>query len=251
VKQEKNIYFLSDLHLGLGGHDKSLVREKLVVKFLNEIKDKTAELYLVGDIFDFWHEYKRVVPRGFTRFIGKIAEFTDSGIPVYFFTGNHDIWIYDYLPKETGIKLFRKPETKEIYGKNFYIAHGDGLGPYDKKYNLLKSIFTNKVLQWLFARLHPNFALSFGLKWSHHNRESYTDEQIQFKGEDKEWLFLYAKDYLTKNPDINYFVFGHRHIPLKISLNDKSTFINLGDWITNFSYGVFDGKEFKVLKYKQ
>ena len=251
MKQEKNIYFLSDLHLGLGGHDKSLVREKLVVKFLNEIKDKTAELYLVGDIFDFWHEYKRVVPRGFTRFIGKIAEFTDSGIPVYFFTGNHDIWIYDYLPKETGIKLFRKPETKEIYGKKFYIAHGDGLGPYDKKYNLLKSIFTNKVLQWLFARLHPNFALSFGLKWSHHNRESYTDEQIQFKGEDKEWLFLYAKDYLTKNPDIDYFVFGHRHIPLKISLNDKSTFINLGDWITNFSYGVFDGKEFKVLKYKQ
>ena len=249
MKQEKNIYFLSDLHLGLGGHKNSIVREKRVVKFLDEIKDKTAELYLVGDIFDFWHEYKRVVPRGFTRFLGKISEFTDSGIPVYFFTGNHDIWAYNYLPQETGVKLFRKPEIKEIYGKKFYIAHGDGLGPYDKKYKFLKAIFTNKFLQWMFARLHPNFALSFGLAWSHKNRNSYKQEDIEFKGKDKEWLVLYSKNYLTKNPDIDYFVFGHRHVPLKISLNNKSTFINLGDWIINFSYGVFDGENFEVLKY--
>jgi len=249
VKQEKNIYFLSDLHLGLGGYDNSIIREKRLVKFLNEIIDKTSALYLVGDVFDFWHEYKRVVPRGFTRFLGKIAEFTDQGIPVYFFTGNHDIWIYDYLPKELGVTLFREPQIKEILGKTFYIAHGDGLGPYDKKYKLLKSIFTNKFLQWMFARLHPNFALSFGLKWSHHNRNSYKPEEIEFKGEDKEWLILYAKDYLTKNKNIDYFVFGHRHIPLKIQIDKKTTFINLGDWINNFTYGVFDGENFEVLKY--
>ncbi len=250
MQNKKNIYFLSDLHLGLGGHDKSIVREKKLIKFLDEIKNKTQALYLVGDIFDFWHEYKRVVPRGFTRFLGKIAEFTDNGIPVYFFTGNHDIWAYNYLPQEIGVKIFRKPQIIKINDKTFYIAHGDGLGPYDKKYKFLKSIFTNKFLQWMFARLHPNFALSFGLKWSHHNRESYTPDKIKFKGEDKEWLILYAKNYIQKNKNIDYFVFGHRHIPLKISLNKKTTFINLGDWINNFTYGVFDGKDFKVIKYE-
>lgn len=247
---EKNIYFISDLHLGLPNHKDSLVRERIIVKFLNQIKDSTKELYLLGDVFDFWHEYKRVVPRGFTRFLAKIAEFTDDGIPVHFFTGNHDIWAYNYLPQEIGVKIYRKPLVKEIYGKNFYLAHGDGLGPYDKKYKFLKSIFTNKVLQWMFARIHPNLALAFGLSWSLSNRSSYKPEQIEYKGEDKEWLILYSKDYLKSNNDIDFFVYGHRHFPLQISLNEKTQFINLGDWINNFTYGVFNGESFELKKFQ-
>lgn len=247
---EKNIYFISDLHLGLPNHKDSLVRERIIVKFLNQIKDSTKELYLLGDVFDFWHEYKRVVPRGFTRFLAKIAEFTDDGIPVHFFTGNHDIWAYNYLPQEIGVKIYRKPLVKEIYGKNFYLAHGDGLGPYDRKYKFLKSIFTNKVLQWMFARIHPNLALTFGLSWSLSNRSSYKPEQIEYKGEDKEWLILYSKDYLKSNNDIDFFVYGHRHFPLQISLNEKTQFINLGDWINNFTYGVFNGESFELKKFQ-
>ncbi|MCK4664945.1 MAG: UDP-2,3-diacylglucosamine diphosphatase [Bacteroidales bacterium] len=248
MTDKKNIYFASDAHLGLPNYQKSLFREKLLVKWLDEIKNDAKEIYLLGDMFDFWYEYKQVVPRGFTRFLGKIAEIVDSGIPVHLFTGNHDIWIFDYLPTETGVILHRKPIVKTLNGKKFYLAHGDGLGPYDKGYKLLKKIFTNPVLQWLFSRLHPNFAIGLGHLWSNNSRFAKGLKAEKYKGDDKEWLYLYAKSLLKKE-HFDYFVFGHRHILVERQIGSKSRFINLGDWITNFSYGVFDGENFELKKY--
>lgn len=245
MKQEKKIYFISDVHLGLPDYERSLVREKKLVAWLSEIKESTKELYLMGDIFDFWIDYKRVAPRGYTRFLAKIAEFTDSGIPVHFFTGNHDIWAYDYLPQEIGVTIHRKPVEKEILGKRFYLAHGDGLGNFDKGFKILKSIFTNKVLQWFFARLHPNLALAIGNGWSRKNRYIEEQKNLEFLGEDKEWLVIFSKS-LLKTKDLDYLVFGHRHIPVKLEIKKNTYFINLGDWINNFTYGVFDGENFEV-----
>ncbi|MCK4630639.1 MAG: UDP-2,3-diacylglucosamine diphosphatase, partial [Bacteroidales bacterium] len=234
------IYFASDFHLGFPSYEKSLEREKKVVSWLDSIRSNAREIYLLGDIFDYWFEYKKVVPRGFTRFLGKISEITDSGIPVHFFTGNHDIWVFDYLPRETGIILHREPVIKEFNGLKFYLGHGDGLGPGDRNYKLLKKIFTCNILQWLFARLHPNFSVWFAHKWSHSSRFSKVNDP--FKGEDKESLTIYAKEML-KTQFFDYFIFGHRHITLNHQLTDKSRFIHPGDWIDNFSYAVFDGEK--------
>ena len=247
--KNKKIYFASDAHLGLPTYEKSLEREKLFVKWLDEIKKDAQEIYLLGDIFDFWFEYKKVIPRGFTRFLGKISEITDSGIAVYFFTGNHDIWITDYLPKETGVVLHREPVTKIISGKKFFLAHGDGLGPGDKGYKKLKKIFTNPVLRWLFSRLHPNAAITIGHKWSNSRRELKGLVVENFKGVDKENLVIYAKEKL-KHEHFDYMIFGHRHIPIDVQLNDNCQFINLGDWITNFTYAVFDGDKLELKKFK-
>ena len=250
LENNKKIYFASDVHLGLSSFEESLKREKLFVKWLDEIKETAHEIFLVGDIFDFWFEYKKVVPRGFSRFLGKISEITDSGIPVHFFTGNHDIWIFDYLPKETGVIVHREPFTFEINSKKFYVAHGDGLGTYDKNFKRLKMIFTSRPLQWLFARLHPNAAIGFGQAWSNYNRTHEKPDTYQFKGEDKEWLILFAKEIL-KTEHFDYFIFGHRHIPLNIKLSDNSTFINLGDWIVNFTFAEFDGDNISLKKYSK
>ena len=245
--RNKKIYFASDLHLGLHSYDKSLKREKLFVQWLDEIKKDAKEIYLVGDVFNFWFEYRKVVPRGFTRFLGKVSEITDGGIPVHFFTGNHDIWAFDYLPEETGVILHRKPFLKEFNGLKFFIAHGDGLGPGNKNYKIIKKMYTNPLFQWLFARLHPNFAISI----AHYCvRKSRYDIAEQFKGEDKEWLILFAKKKLEREY-FDYFIFGHRHIPFDIKLNKKSRLINLGDWINNFSYAAFDGKDLKLKTYNK
>ncbi len=242
----KKIYFASDVHLGAPSIKNHREHENLFVSWLNHIKPTTAELYLMGDIFDFWFEYKHVVPRGFTRVLGKIAEFTDSGIPVHYFTGNHDLWVFDYLPQETGVILHREPVIKNFNGKQFYLAHGDGLGPYDKSYNRLKKIFTNKTLQWLFARLHPNLAFGIAKGWSKQSRlKNESSEGSRFLGADNEWLMLYANDVLQKE-NIDFFIFGHRHIDLHTAINDKTQFIYLGDWVKKFTYGVWDGKEFKL-----
>lgn len=242
----KKIYFVSDLHLGLPNFEKSIIREKLVVKWLDSIKNEVEELYLLGDIFDFWHEWKRVVPAGFTRFLGKIAEFTDAGIPVHFFTGNHDIWTYHYLEQEIGVKIYRNPEEKIIKTKKFYLAHGDGLGPYDKFYKLLKIIFTNKFLQFFFKGLHPNFAIFLAHSWSQ-SRDGYK-KNPKFHNE-KEWLIIHSREILKKK-NIDYFVYGHRHIPLKYKLNEKSYYICLGDWIKNFTYAEFDGNDINIKKFQ-
>jgi UDP-2,3-diacylglucosamine hydrolase len=242
----KKIYFASDFHLGLPRFEKSVIRERLIVKWLDSIKNDAEEIYLLGDIFDFWHEWKRVVPAGFTRFLGKIAEITDSGIPVHFFTGNHDIWTYHYLEQELGVKVYREPVEKVILGKKFYLAHGDGLGPYDRYFKFLKKIFNGNFFQWIFAKFHPDFAIYIAHNWSH-SRDGEKKNPV-FKGEE-EWLILHSREIL-KTKEFDYFVYGHRHIPLKYQLNDKTHYVCLGDWIKNFTYAEFDGNELNVLKFQ-
>ena len=226
----------------------SMEREKLVVKWLDEVYGEASEIYLLGDIFDYWFEYKKVVPRGFTRFLGKIAEITDAGVTVNLFTGNHDVWAFDYLPREVGVNVYRDPITREYGGMKFLIAHGDGLGPGQMGYKILKGIFTSKIMQWLFARLHPNFATGLAHRWS---KKSRSDKGVttEWLGEDKESLVRFAHEKL-KEEHFDYFVFGHRHLPLVLDLNEKSKLFYLGDWIENFTYAVFDGKTLELKHYK-
>lgn len=242
--KNKKIYFASDFHLGAPNKTISKEREQKLIKWLDSIKPDCEELYLVGDIFDFWHEWKHVVPKGFVRFMAKICEFTDDGIPVYYFTGNHDIWAYNYLSDELGVEIIRKPIKKKIGDKTFYIAHGDGLGNFDYSFKILKKIFTNKILQWMFARIHPNASMSFGKGWSE-SRKSYYRKPT-FYGE-KEWLIQYSKSIL-KTDDIDYFIYGHRHIPKVFDINEKAKYINLGDWLTNYTYAVYDYDKLELKK---
>jgi len=242
----KKVFFASDTHFGFPDFDKSLKREILFVKWLDEIKEEAKELYLLGDIFDFWFEYKRVVPRGYSRLLGKLSEFNDSGIPVHFFTGNHDIWVFDYLSSETGVIIHRNPLEIKISGKKFFLAHGDGLGPFDKKFKVLKRIFTNKLAQSLFKILHPDAGIYIAHKWSHKSR--YSHSKVKFLGSDREWLVLFAKSLLKKQK-FDYMIFGHRHFPHEFEIQNNCRFINLGDWISHFTYGVFDGTHFQLKSY--
>ena len=187
------------------------------------------------------------MPRGFTRFLGKLAEFTDRGKPVHFFTGNHDVWVFDYLPKEIGVKVYRKPIIREIDGKKFFIGHGDGLGSGDVGYKLLKGIFTNKVLQWLFARLHPNGAVGFAHRWSKYSRYS-KGFAADDDNPDNEHLVSFIKEHETKE-HCDYYLFGHRHFPVSHAVNN-AVYVNLGDWLTHFSYAFWDGKEIHLSKFK-
>lgn len=250
MSDNKKIYFASDFHLGIPNAEKSLEREKKIVRWLDICKKDADEIFLLGDIFDFWFEYKTVIPRGYTRLLGKISEITDSGIPVHVFTGNHDMWIFDYLPKETGVQLYREPITREWNGKKYYIGHGDGLGPGDHGYKFIKKVFSNKICQWLFARFHPNFGIGMANFWSRTSRKSHYENDQVFLGEDKEWLAIYSKEILEKE-FYDYFVFGHRHIPLNIDLGKNSRYINLGDWISHFTYGVVDGGEMVIKKFEE
>lgn len=248
LPEGKKAYFASDVHLGLYPYDKSALREKIFVKWLDGIKKDAGVLFLVGDIFDYWYEYRKVVGRGHVRFLGKLCEITDSGIPVYFFTGNHDVWVFDYLPSETGVKVFKNPIEIKINEKQFFIGHGDGIGPGDKGYKFLRKIFHSKFLQLLFSRLHPNFTYGIGQNWSKHSRYS-KGLVLPFYGLDKEYNILFAKEYIQKN-EIDYFVFGHRHIPMDIKLSEKSRLINLGEWINAYTYAVFDGNDIEILSYR-
>ena len=242
MTENKKIYFASDFHLGIPNNLQSNEREKIIVAWLDKVKTDAKEIYLVGDLFDFWFEYKYTVPKGCIRFLGKIAELVEHGIQFHLFTGNHDMWMFDYLEKEFGITINRKPITKEINDKIFLIGHGDGLGPGDKKYKIIKRFFANKLCQWLFARLHPNFGFSIAHYWSKKSREKEMLGNHDFLGENKEWLIIYANEILKKR-HVDYFIFGHRHLPIEHQLNEKSTYINLGDWINHYTYGVFDGKK--------
>lgn len=238
------IYFISDLHLGLYPADKSAVRERILVNWLDSIKDNISELYLLGDIFDFWHEYKHVVPRGFTRFLGKIAELADRGVRLHYFTGNHDIWVYNYLPAEIGLTIYRHPVIREIKGKKFYIGHGDGIGPSEKGYKLMKWGFTNKFLQWIFARIHPNASMAFGKRWSKSSRYAKGIVADPYRGDTEEIQVIYARKILQQE-HFDYFVFGHRHIPFDVHLG-ASRVINLGDWISHFTFAVWNGEELEL-----
>lgn len=241
----KKIYFASDLHLGAPNQKQSLIREKHFVNWLNSIEPNLEELYLVGDIFDFWFEYKHTVPKGYTRLLGKLGQLSDKGVKIHFFIGNHDMWAFDYLPEEIGVTLYKKPIEREIGGKKFFIGHGDGLGPGDKGYKRLKKIFANKYCQWLFGWLHPNIGIGLANYWSKKSRTSTGGYDKTFLGEENEWLAAYCKRKLTEK-HYDYFIFGHRHLPLQIQLKPNSTYINLGDWIQDFSYAVFDGETLQL-----
>ena len=249
MEPNKKIYFASDFHLGIPNYKESLIREKRIVKWLDEIKNDAQEIYLMGDLFDFWFEYKYTVPKGFVRLLGKIAELSDSGIPIIFFTGNHDMWMFDYLPKELGITIYQKPIVREYNGKKFYLGHGDGLGPGDKGYKFIKKIFANKICQWLFARIHPNSGMGIANYWSKKSRLANGPIDKKFIDEKNEWLAIYCRDILQKE-HFDYFIFGHRHLPLDIKLSDNSSYINLGEWVHYNTYAVFDGSKLE-LKYYQ
>lgn len=238
------IYFASDFHLGIDARVSSLEREKQIVQWLDIIKEDADEIFLVGDVFDFWFEYKSVVPRGFTRLLGKLAELRDTGIPITLFTGNHDMWLFSYFPEELNIPIHRKPIIREWDGKRFYIGHGDGLGPGDQGYKFIKRVFANKTCQWLFARLHPNFAFWLAEFWSKTSRK-YAHVKDTFKGKENEWLVSFCQDMLGKE-NIDYFIFGHRHLPIDCKLDHKSRYINLGDWLHYNSYAVFDGNQLDI-----
>lgn len=248
MSQPTKIYFASDFHLGAPNYEKSLEREKKIVAWLDTIKKDATEIFLVGDIFDFWFEYKKAIPRGFARLQGKIAEITDSGIPVHVFTGNHDMWIFDYLPKELGVQLHREPVVREWNGKTFYIGHGDGLGPGDRGYKFIKKVFASPVCQWLFARLHPNFGIGLADFFSRKSRAATGNSDEKFLGEENEWLYIYSKEYLQKQ-HIDYFVFGHRHLPLEMHVGKNSIYYNLGEWINYQTYLVFDGASCTLSKW--
>ncbi len=243
----KKIYFASDVHLGLYPEDKSKEREKAFVKWLETVRKDAAAIYLLGDIFDFWWEYKKVVPRGFVRFFGKITEITDAGIPVHFFTGNHDMWARNYFTQECGMIVHDGILICEFNEKKFYMAHGDGFGPGDNGYKLLKIAFRSQSLRWLYSRVHPNLAISIGHIWAKKSR--YSNGLVEkFEGEENERLIPYSKNIL-KQEHFDYFVFGHRHLALDYKLNEKSNLMVLGDWITLFTYGVFDGEKMELKKW--
>lgn len=244
------IYFASDFHLGAPTYEKSLVREKLIVQWLNDISADASEVFLVGDIFDFWFEYKQAIPRGFTRILGKLAELSDSGIQIHLFTGNHDMWIFDYLPHEINAILYREPISIKRQGLDLYIGHGDGLGPGDYGYKFIKSLFSNKLCQWMFARLHPNFGIGLANYLSRSSRAKTGDSDSSFLGNNEEWLALYSKEILNVR-HYDLFIFGHRHLPLEIALNEKSTYFNLGDWINYYSYGELHDGKFQLKYYNE
>lgn len=248
--EKKHLYFASDFHLGVPNYEKSLEREKLLVNWLDEIAPKAEAIYLVGDLFDFWFEYRNAIPRGFARIQGKLAELSDRGIPIHIFTGNHDMWIFDYLPKELGVTVHRKPIHVEFEGKKLFIGHGDGLGPGDSGYKFIKKVFNSKLCQWLFARIHPNTGIGIANYWSRKSRKSTGNDDAHYLGDENEWLAIYSKEILEKE-HFDYFIFGHRHLPLEIDLGKNSTYINLGDWIQYFTYAEFDGDQLKLKKFPE
>lgn len=238
------IYFASDFHLGIPDRVSSLAREKRIIRWLNSIEHDAEEVFLVGDLFDAWFEYKRVVPKGFVRLLARIADFTDKGIPVHVFTGNHDMWMFGYLEEECGVKLYRQPLHISLKGKKFIIGHGDGLGPGDHKYKFIKRVFRSRVLQWLYARIHPNTGIGLADFFSRRGYDKKEDERL-WLGDDKEYLMQYCRSELQK-AHTDYFVFGHRHLPVDKEAGPNSRYINLGDWLRYNTYAVFDGSTLEL-----
>jgi UDP-2,3-diacylglucosamine hydrolase len=248
----KKIYFLSDFHLGVPGDISSIERERKIIRFLDKAIADAAQIFIVGDLFDFWYEYKTVVPRGYTRILGKLAQITDNGIPMHFFVGNHDMWMNDYFTKELNIPIYFEPKEFTFNDKKFLIGHGDGLGPGDSGYKFLKKIFRNPVCQWLFGVLPPYFGMGLASYFSRKSRAKAIAQKKDtvFLGEEKEWLIIYCKEVLQKQ-HIDFFVFGHRHLPINFNLNKSSLYINLGDWLQYYSYAVFDGQQLELKYYQE
>lgn len=246
----KKIYFASDFHLGIPNQEKSLEREKKLVAWLEMIRHDAGEIFFMGDLFDFWFEYKTAIPRGYTRLLGKLSELTDAGIPVHLFRGNHDMWAFDYLQKEVNIQLHRDPEFREFSGKKFYLAHGDGLGPGDQGYKLIKKIFACRFNQWLFRWLHPDLGISMALFWSRKSRKIALEKEKKDEERNKrliaERITFHSKQLLKIHPELDFLIYGHYHFPLDEPLTEKTRQVVLGDWITHFSYAVFDGEKLEL-----
>lgn len=246
----KNVYFLSDAHLGSLAIPHGRMHERRLVRFLDSIKEKASAVYLLGDMFDFWNEYRYVVPKGYSRFLGKLSELTDNGVEVHFFTGNHDLWTYGYLEEECGVIVHKAPVTTEIYGKVFFLAHGDGLGDPDNKFKILRKLFHNRTCQRLLNFVHPRWGMALGLNWAKHSRLKRADgKEVPFMGEDKEFLVKFARDYKQSHDNIDYFLFGHRHIELDLPIDKSTRMLILGDWIWQFTYAVFDGEHLFLGEY--
>lgn len=250
----KNIYFLSDFHLGAPDHTASVAREKLLVRFLDEIRNDAKEIFLVGDMFDFWYEYRKVVPKGYVRLLGKLAELSDAGVRLHFFAGNHDMWMRDYFQQELNMPVYFQPQEFERDGKLFLIGHGDGLGPGDHGYKRLKKVFRNPVSKWMFGIFPPLLGMGLANYLSRRSRAQTGASEEIFLGEDREWLIIYCREVL-KSKNVDYFIFGHRHLAIDYRLSvagpgsKQSRYINLGDWIRYFTYAVFDGQDLQLKSY--
>lgn len=250
LPEGKKVYFASDFHFGIPDRASSIAREKRVCKWLDEIKHDAEQLYLVGDLFDAWFEYGKVIPKGYTRFLGKLAELSDNGLKIEAFTGNHDLWMLDYFMDELNIPVHHAPIEREFNGKKFFIGHGDGLGPGDHGYKLLKKVLRNPLAQWLYRRVHPDTGVGMAEWFSKRGPKHVDSEKEKFQGPEKEYLVQFCLEKLNKEY-FDYFIFGHRHLALHYPLPQNSLYINLGDWIKFDSYGVFDGKEMKLEFYKK
>ncbi|HEY8915203.1 MAG TPA: UDP-2,3-diacylglucosamine diphosphatase [Chitinophaga sp.] len=246
----KKIYFASDFHLGAPDMAASRERERIIVKWLDEIAEDAQHIFLVGDLFDFWFEYKQVIPKGYTRLLGKLAELSDKGIGISVFIGNHDMWMDGYFEDELNIPVYFEPQTYTLGSKRFYIGHGDGLGPGDHGYKFLKKVFRNPVCRWLFSVLHPSWGIGLANYFSRKSRAATGGELEKFLGEENEWLAIYSKEILQKE-HFDYFIYGHRHLPLDLKVGPNSRYINLGDWINYFTYAVFDGETTALKKYER
>jgi UDP-2,3-diacylglucosamine hydrolase len=245
----KKIYFASDFHLGVPDHETSLKREKLIVEWLESVRHDAHSIYLLGDLFDFWFEYRHSVPKGYIRFLGKLAELRDAGIPIYFFTGNHDMWMFDYFPKELDIPIYREPLILNSSKHKILIGHGDGLGPGDTTYKFLKKFFNSSFCQWLFARLHPNLGMAIAHRWSRDSRIANMKREEKFSGEENEFLLTYCKE-VAKTQHYDFYIFGHRHLPLDLKVGENSRYINLGEWVHFTTYAVYDGKNVELKNFK-
>ncbi|MDE6235398.1 MAG: UDP-2,3-diacylglucosamine diphosphatase [Muribaculaceae bacterium] len=252
----KKAYFLSDTHLGAAYFPDSKERERCVVDFLESIRDKASEIYLLGDILDYWYEYRYVVPRGFVRFFGKIAELSDAGIKITWIIGNHDIWIFDYIPSELGVKVVDGSYITQVMGTRMLMAHGDGVWQHSRKFKILRSLFRNKFCQRLFAGIHPRWTVAFANAWSRHSRlssdnvDNHKKLEIQRKIDyNLSRLAEYCELHHKTDPECRYYLFGHLHIIADVKIANDADMIILGDWLKNFSYAVYDGQEMKIEKY--
>jgi UDP-2,3-diacylglucosamine hydrolase len=245
--ENKKVFFASDFHLGTSAEEPSIVREKKIVKWLRSIKSDAQHIFILGDIFDFWFEYKYTIPKGFIRLQGTLMELRDEGIPITFFSGNHDIWMFHYFQDEFDIPVYRDPATVNINSKKFLIGHGDGLGPGDNKYKFIKRLFENPASQWMFKWIHPDIAFRIANRYSKKSRLKNLHKDHEFKG-DNEWLLQYCKD-VEENEHYDYYIFGHRHLPLIVDINNNSRYINIGDWIFSFTFGEFSQNEMQIKKF--
>ena len=249
LPETKKIYFASDFHLGVPSPEASLERERKIIAWLELIRRDAHSIYLLGDIFDFWFEYKHAIPKGFIRLQGKLAELRDAGIFIYFFTGNHDMWMFDYFPKELGIPVYREPILLQVGTEKLIVGHGDGLGPGETSYKILKTFFNSSICQWLFARIHPNLGMSIAKFWSRQSRINNIKLEEHFKGEEKEFLFLWCQKQ-EKKEHHDFYIFGHRHLSLDLKVTEGSRYINTGEWVHHSTYGVYDGKIFDLKSFE-